>query len=71
MNEPTMISLRFSDKRQLDTIDTRAKRAGMSRNQYMIRASLGELEDPSTLEERLEDLLKRVERLEHYQNLGA
>lgn len=68
--EPTMISLRLRID-QLDEIDKRAKAAGLSRNQYMIRSALGELQDPSTLEARLDELEDRISRVEHYQGLGA
>lgn len=55
----------------LEQIDARAKKAGLSRNQYMIRSALGELDDPSTLEARLDELEDRVSRIEHYQQLGG
>ena len=55
----------------LAKIDARAQAAGLSRNAYMIRASLGELDDPSAVEERLNDLEARLERVERLQELGA
>jgi hypothetical protein len=40
-------------KKQLDEIDRRAKRLRLTRTEYMIRAALGEVLDPRSLEERV------------------
>lgn len=66
-----MRTIRFSSEAQLKEIDRRAQRMGLSRNAYILRACLGELDDPSTVDERLDELEERIGRLEHYQQLGG
>ena len=51
-------------KKQLEEIDRRAKRLRLTRTEYMIRASLGEVLDPRSLEDRVTELEGRVKRLE-------
>ena len=58
-----MIGLRVP-KKQLEEIERRAKRLRLTRTEYMIRASLGEVLDPRSLEDRVTELEGRVKRLE-------
>jgi len=51
-------------KSQLEQIDRRAKRLRLTRTEYMIRASLGEVLDPRSLDERVAELERRIEQLE-------
>ena len=51
-------------KKQLEEIDRRAKRLRLTRTEYMIRTSLGEVLDPRSLEDRVTELEGRVKRLE-------
>lgn len=51
-------------KAQLAEIDRRAKRLRLTRTEYMIRASLGEVLDPRSLDERVAELEQRVAAIE-------
>ena len=48
----------------LAEIDARAKAAGLSRTEYMVRAALGQITNPLDADSRLEQLEERVERIE-------
>ena len=48
----------------LAEIDARAKTAGLSRTEYMVRAALGQITDPRDADSRLEQLEERVARIE-------
>lgn len=54
-----------------DGIEERAKRADMTMTDYVVRASLGKLADPSTVDQRVDELEERIQQLEKLANLGA
>jgi len=57
------IALRIHED-TLEEIDRRARQARLSRTQYIIKRCLGESTDPNDTEIRIEDLERRIGRLE-------
>lgn len=55
----------------LEAIDARAATFGLSRTQYMLRASTGELRDPSAVDRELAKINSRLDRLERLVELGG
>jgi uncharacterized protein (DUF1778 family) len=64
------ISLRIAGD-DLALIDKLAADHRLSRTDYMVRASTGELEDPIDLDERFDSIERRLERVERLAGLGV
>ena len=65
----THISLRLSDEMKAQ-IDKRAASSKLNRSEYMIRASLGEITNPTDADSRLEQHEERIQRLERWMELS-
>ena len=65
-----MISLRVRDS-DLAQIDQHARKVGLTRTDYMIRAALGEPFTLGGVEERLDSLEQRFSRLEELRFLDS
>jgi uncharacterized protein (DUF1778 family) len=50
----------------LELIDQLAAKHGLTRTDYMVRASTGDLRDPIDLEARFDELDERISRLEGF-----
>ena len=59
------VALRIPEQ-VLAEIDRLADRYGLTRTAYMIRASTGELEDPTDLNTRFDTIHRRLDRLEQF-----
>lgn len=59
------LSIRINET-DLDNIDRRAAGHKLSRTEYLIRSALGELADPGELDERMDALDRRMDRLETF-----
>jgi uncharacterized protein (DUF1778 family) len=64
------LALRIPEDK-LAAIDARAQRAGLNRTEYMVRAALGEITNPTDAASRLDSIEERVAQLERWQRLSA